>query len=391
MRTSASSRVNAALLVLPLLLFMGVFFIWPLGTVLRQAVSDTAVLQVLPATAAASTNWDRQSPPTAEMKSAFVSDLRAASDQQAVGEMVRRLNAAQPGFRSLIARTQTAVAGTAGDVNLAEVDPRWDDPKFWHAIVGALSPTTDRYLLASVDLERDASGAIARVSADKSANLPILVRTFSITLVITLTCLLIGYPYAVLLVASTGWKRKVMLAAILLPLWTSLLVRTTAWFILLQENGIINRALVALHITDGPMALIFNRTGVVVAMTHVLLPLMVLPLYSVLLNIPRNLTSAACSLGASPWRAFVEVTIPLSVRGIVSGSLLVFMSAVGYYITPALIGGPKDQMISSVIATYAMGSANWGMASALGIILLLVTLLLYTIYVRLAAQAEGGR
>jgi len=181
-----------------------------------------------------------------------------------------------------------------------------------------------------------------------------------------------------------------LLAAVLLPLWTSLLVRTTAWYILLQDQGLINSALLALGLIGRPLPLLFNRTGVIIAMTHVLLPFMVLPIYSVLISIPRNLMPAAASLGAGPVRAFIYVLFPLTLRGIASGALLVFMAALGYYITPALIGGPKDQMISSVLAFYATGSANWGMAGALGIVLLAATLVLYGIYGRLSATNTRG-
>jgi putative spermidine/putrescine transport system permease protein len=172
---------------------------------------------------------------------------------------------------------------------------------------------------------------------------------------------------------------------VLLPLWTSLLVRTAAWFILLQEQGLINDLLRGIGLIDAPLALIFNRTGVIIAMTHVLLPFMVLPIYSVLITIPKNLMPAAASLGAPPLRAFLRVLLPLSLRGVASGCLL------GYYITPALIGGPGDQMISSIIAFYATGSANWGMAGALGMVLLVATLVLYSVYARLSSDEPGRR
>src|ERR687894_1595511 len=174
----------------------------------------------------------------------------------------------------------------------------------------------------------------------------------------------------------------------MLPLWTSLLVRTAAWFILLQNNGLINSTLIDLGIIDAPLPLIFNRAGVIIAMTHVLLPFMVLPIYSVVTAIPKNLMAAAASMGAGPLRAFWRVLLPLSLPGVLSGSLLVFMVAIGYYITPALVGGANDQMISSVIAFYATGTANWGLAGALGLILLLVTTALYLVYVRLSKSPQ---
>ncbi len=385
----ATARTRAILLVLPLFFFMIAFFVWPLATVMKQAVSDNSAARVLPLTQKAVTGWDGQSGPTADMERALVADLRGSTDQQAVGEMTRRLNSVHPGFRSLLGLTQSAIAATGQPVDLSAVDARWNDPQTWKTIAGALSPITDRNVLASVDLERNPLGAIVDMPAGSSANRAIMGRTFLIAATVTLACIVIGYPYALVMATTSGWKRNVLLGAILLPLWTSLLVRTTAWFILLQENGLINRFMLNVHLINTPLSLIFNRSGVVIAMTHVLLPLMVLPAYSVILGIPRHLTQAAGSLGASPLRAFFEVLLPLSLRGVASGALLVFMSAVGYYITPALIGGPTDQMISSVIAFYAMGTANWGMASALGLVLLVITVLLYTAYRRLTLKWEA--
>ena len=159
----------------------------------------------------------------------------------------------------------------------------------------------------------------------------------------------------------------------------------------MQDNGIINQTLIGIGAISDPLVLIYNRFGVVVAMTHVLLPFMVLPIYSVLLTVPGNLMSAAASLGAHPLRAFWRVLLPLSLRGVISGALLVFMTAIGYYITPALLGGASDQMISSVIAFYATESANWSMAAALGLILLALTMILYAVYNRLSRDPTEVR
>jgi len=378
-------RLGQFALVLPLVLFLGVFFVWPLFSVLEQAVSDPVVSRHLPATAAATAAWDRTSAPPAEMQQALVRDLRAIDDDQVLGDLVRRLNSAQPGFRTLMRKTVSAARASDSPLDLAELDARWRDVAFWRAIAEATNPYTDRNLLAAIDLQRDPSGAVTMIPEGESANRAILLRTFLVAATVTLATCLIGLPYAMLVASSAGWRRQLLLAAVLLPLWTSLLVRTTAWYILLQDQGLINSTLSTLGLIAGPLPLLFNRTGVVIAMTHVLLPFMVLPIYSVLIAIPKNLVPAAASLGAGPIRAFVHVLLPLTLRGIASGALLVFMAALGYYITPALIGGPKDQMISSVIAFYATGSANWGMAGALGIVLLAATLVLYGIYGRLSA------
>ncbi len=385
MSLASARTARAALLVAPLFVFIVLFFLWPLGVMMKQAVSDTAVLRVLPRTVEAVKGYGGEGPPTPEMKEAFVADLKASTDQQAMGDMVRRLNSAQSGFRTLMTRTLSAVEKEPTP-DLETVDKRWSRPEYWRAIAGALSPWTDRNLLAAVDMQRDPSGKIVGMDAGSSANRAIMIRTFWIGALVTLACALVGYPYAILLAGATGWARNLLFAAVLLPLWTSLLVRTAAWFILLQDKGLINDMLIWLGLTDHPLPLIFNRAGVVIAMTHVLLPFMVLPIYSVLVSIPSNLMPAAASLGAPPWRAFLRVLLPLSMRGVLSGMLLVFMSAIGYYITPALIGGPGDQMISSIIAFYATGSANWGMAGALGIVLLAACLVLYAVYGRLTAE-----
>lgn len=379
-------------LVAPLVLFLIVFFAAPLYTMVSAAISDPIAARALPHTSSAISSWDGASQPSPEMQAALADDLRAIEDDQLFGDLVRRLNSAKSGFRTLMPKTRNALRQDAATVDLIAIDQRWADPAFWHPVkVATASTVTDRNLLAAVDLERSPSGDIQAMPEGSSANRATLVRTFIVSLSVTLACLLIGLPYAMVAASVEGWKRQLLLGAVLLPLWTSLLVRTAAWFILLQDNGLINSALMALGLINSPLPLIFNRAGVIIAMTHVLLPFMVLPIFSVLISIPKNLMPAAASLGAPPLRAFWNVLLPMSTRGIVSGSLLVFMSALGYYITPALIGGARDQMISSVIAYYATGAANWGMAGALGLVLLVATLILYTVYLRLSGEEEAKR
>jgi putative spermidine/putrescine transport system permease protein len=378
------------MLVAPLVLFLAVFFLWPLWTMVTAAVVDDGVGKVFPKTAVAIRAWEPDEPVPAEVRRALVADLRNAEDQQALGEAVRRLNSAVSGFRTLLSRTTSAIRQTPddGDIDLAGIDPRWGEPRYWLALKDAMPPYTDRFLLAAVDLKRDAGGAIVQEAHEIAAKRLIMGRTFLVSALVTLVCAAIGLPYAMLAAAVTGWKRNVLLLAVLLPLWTSLLVRTAAWVILLQNEGLINRSLQWLGLIDAPLPLIFNRAGVVIAMSHVLLPFMVLPIYSVLIGIPRNLMPAAASMGAGPLRAFWRVLLPLSLPGLLSGCLLVFMVAIGYYITPALVGGANDQMISSVIAFYALGTANWSMAGALGLILLLVTIALYLVYGRLSTSRQ---
>jgi putative spermidine/putrescine transport system permease protein len=386
MNTRTWTHIKATALVLPLVVFLAMFFVWPIVTMLKQSVSDPAVHDTLKQTAKIAVNWNGKAPVPPALHEAFVNDLRGIEDRQKLGAVVRRLNSAKSGFRTLMRKTDRKAKKTEGPINLVEVDKRWGDASWWRVIAQASSPYTDRYLLASLDHKRDKESHIVALPKGESANLTILGRTFLISFSVMIACLCIGLPYAMILASAKGWCRNLLLAAVLLPLWTSLLVRTTAWFIILQNRGLINMLLQGLGIIDEPIPLIFQRSGLIIAMTHVLLPFMVLPIYSILLSLPKNLMSAASSLGAHPVMAFLKVLLPLSARGIASGCLLVFMSSIGYYITPALIGGPTDQMISSVIAFYATETANWGMAGALGLTLLTVTLILYVVYARLSAE-----
>jgi putative spermidine/putrescine transport system permease protein len=169
---------------------------------------------------------------------------------------------------------------------------------------------------------------------------------------------------------------------VLVPFWTSILVRVAAWIVLLQSEGLVNHALQSLHLINQPLALLFNRTGVVIAMVHILLPFMILPLYSVMQGVPPTYLRAAVSLGSPPLAAFFRVYVPQTYAGIGAGALLVFILSIGYYVTPALLGGPDDQMLSYYIAQYTNVTVNWGMACALGALLLAATLVLYGIYRR---------
>lgn len=377
-------RFRAYFLVAPLAIFVAIFFIWPLATVFKQAISDPVMTNNFPLTNEEIVKWDKVSKPPRSLEIAFMRDLQRIADNQVRGEVIRKLNSQQAGFRTLMSNTVNAVdkmdPASTDYPEMTAIDKRWAQPLYWNAVARALPVYTDQYLLSAIDMERDKNGSIHIVDASQSANMSIMARTLIISLLVTFLCIIIGLPYAMIMASVSTWKRQILLAAVLLPLWTSLLVRTSAWYVILQDGGLINTILMNLKLIDSPLHLLFNRTGVVIAMVHVLLPLMVLPIYGVLLSIPKNLMPAAASLGAHPIRAFLRVLLPLSLRGVAAGGLLVFISAIGYYITPALIGGPSDQMLSSIIAFYALNSANWGMASALGAVLLIATLILYTLY-----------
>jgi putative spermidine/putrescine transport system permease protein len=201
-------------------------------------------------------------------------------------------------------------------------------------------------------------------------------RTFEISFWVTVLCVVIGYPVAYTMSTMSGRWANIAIALVLVPFWTSILVRTTAWFILLQREGPVNALLQAMQIVDAPITMIFTRFAVYVAMVHVLLPFVILPLYSVMKGIDPVYMRAAASLGAPGWKRFVRVYLPMSMPGVAAGALMVFMLSVGFYITPALVGGPDDQMVSHFIAFYTNNTINWGMSAALATLLLITTALL---------------
>jgi putative spermidine/putrescine transport system permease protein len=205
------------------------------------------------------------------------------------------------------------------------------------------------------------------------------------SLLITVLCLVLAYPIAYLMSTLPVKSSNLLMILVLLPFWTSLLVRTSAWIALLQKEGVINDLLVWAGVIDhtSRLAMIHNATGTIIAMTHVLLPFMVLPLYSVMKTIPPSYLRAAKSLGASPTTAFIRVYMPNTVSGIGAGAILVFIISIGYYITPALVGGQSGTLISNFIAYHLSSSLNWGLAAALGTILLVAVFILYIVYDKL--------
>lgn len=208
------------------------------------------------------------------------------------------------------------------------------------------------------------------------AYVQVLWNTIKISLIVTAATLILGYPVAYTLVSVSERIRNILMIFILLPFWTSFLVRTYAWIVILQKEGIVNKTLLSLGLIDEPIKMVHNTIGVLVGMTHVLLPFMILPLFSVMKGINLDLVKAAQSMGASPFKAFIKVFLPLSLPGIAAGSILVFIISIGYYVTPALLGGAKDTMISQLIAQQVGEQLNWGFGSALAVVLLIVVFVL---------------
>jgi len=208
----------------------------------------------------------------------------------------------------------------------------------------------------------------------QEAYLRVLTNTFWIAVISTVTCLVVGYPFAYLMTIVPGRVAGLLLIAVLLPFWSSLLVRTFAWQVILRDTGIINRFLLDLGLISEPLTLIRTTAGVILGMSHILLPFMVLPIYAVMRRIDPEFGRAAANLGASPAAAFFRVFVPLSLPGVVAGSLLVFVLALGFYITPALLGGLRDQMISQLIVQQIQQRLDWGFGTAMSVLLMVITL-----------------
>ena len=204
-------------------------------------------------------------------------------------------------------------------------------------------------------------------------------NTIAISGSVTLICLLLGYPLAYTVAHAGERARRLLILAVLVPFWASILVRTFAWMVLLQKQGLINKVLLGLNLVAEPLTLLYNRTGVLIGMVHILLPFMVLPLTSVLLRIDPVHAKAASSLGASPVRAFCRVYLPLSLPGVISGTVLVFVMGLGYYITPALLGSPGDMMIAQLIEMQVADFGNWGLAGALAVVLFAGTVVTFAL------------
>ena len=382
------ARLRAGALVAPLALFIGVTFLAPLVTMLVRSVHDPVVAAALPDTLAALRAWDGAGAPPEAAFAAAARELTAAREQRTLGQIATRVNRVQGGLRSVITRSVRRLRGVEADARpaaLAAADPAWGEASTWRALQRAGQRWTLRHYLNAVDRDRAADGSVVRQPEERRIYLQLYRRTLLVSLAVTALCLLLGYPLAYLIAQAPPRRAALLLVAVLLPFWTSLLVRTTAWIVLLQTQGVINDLLVGLGLLgdDGRLALVYNMTGTLIAMTHVLLPFMVLSLYSVMRTINPWYLRAAASLGAGPVQAFRRVYWPQSLPGVGAGSLLVFIMALGYYITPALVGGRSGQLISNLIAYHMQESLNWGLAAALGAILLLCVLLLYVVYDRL--------
>ncbi|WP_192457018.1 ABC transporter permease [Musicola keenii] len=385
-QAQARYQKRSLLLIAPLFLFILVSFLFPILSILGKSVSNPDLRVNMPLTIEAMRQWPGKDVPDESVFKALVTDLRTARNTGQVATITKRLGYEDGQYRTLITRTLRKLpSDDSPDLRgqLIAEQPLWGELATWKTLDRASRPFTNYYLLAVFDHKVDPqSGEVVMQPADQALYIDVLLRTLVMAGMVTLLCVALGYPLSYWLAKQPNNRANMLMILVLLPFWTSLIVRTASWIVLLQSGGLINRSLINLGIIDQPLELVFNRLGVYISMTHILLPFFVLPLYAVMKGISPNYVRAAISLGAHPFVAFWRVYVPQTYAGVTAGALLVFMMAIGYYITPALLGGPGDQMISYFVAFFTNTTMNWGMAAALGTQLLVIVVLLYVVYIR---------
>ncbi len=382
-RAERSRKLRALGLVLPLFAFVLITFLYPLGVLAFKSIRNEETLGRLTRTHEALAAWNGQSIPEEPVFAALAADLKQAQEKRQAGEIAKRINSEFAGamskFKGITRKIDAMEAGPYKEVFLS-TDKIWSDVELWRVVKSVSNTYTPYYWLAAVDVKQGADG-LERVPAEEAVFIDVYGRTFWIAGLVTVLTLILGFPVAYLLATQPPARANLLMIFVMLPFWTSLLVRTTAWFVLLRSEGPLNDLLEIL--VNNRFELIFTRFGTVLAMTHIQLPFTLLPIYSVMKTIPPSHVRAARSLGAGPFLAFWKVYCPQTVPGIAAGCLLTFILCLGYYITPALVGGPKDQMVSYYVTYYMNNIINFGQASALGMMLLIITMVLYWAYNKL--------
>ncbi len=424
------TKIRSFLLILPPLLFLLLMFVTPIGSLLSRSIDDIKINEAFPQTFAQYEEWeDKSQLPSEEMFAAVINDIRVTikikdSEGNDIGKNLlgrsgTRMTYEFSGWKSLINKTvkealkvdkksKEAVKPFKWEAPYKEKmikrDKRWGKVEFWQSLGAMKDPYTMGYYLNAVDLKYDANKNIVQKAEYLRIYKTIWVRTLKVSLMVTLFCLLLAYPVAYLLATLPMRTSNLLMICVLMPFWTSLLVRIVAWMIMLQQNGVVNDTLInilpcfegmvnlpffgATNIDlcfsdEDRIPMMYNFTGTIIVMTQVLLPFMILPIYSVMKGIPPSYMKAAQNLGATPTWAFIRVYMPQSVPGIGAGCILVFIVAIGYYITPELVGGKDGIMIGNFVAREMQRTLNWGLASAMGALLLVAVLALYWAYDRL--------
>ena len=387
-KAERKNKIKAFLLVAPLLLFLLITYIFPIGDMLMRSVDDKMVTEMLPKTFKSMEKWDGKELPPEEVFESFYLDFQKLVEEKRDGKLSTQLNYTKNGFKSILKKLRRK-AKNFEEGNYKEqimaVHKRGADVEYWRAIQRRAPAYTSQKYLKGIDMYKNEEGNIVSVEEDRRIHRILWLRTLEIAFFVTLLCFLMAYPIAHLLATLPMKYSNLLMICVLLPFWTSLLVRTASWMILLQQQGVVNDffVMIGLVADDNRPEMMFNKTGTYVAMTQILLPFMVLPLYSVMKTISPSLMRAGKSLGGTPFVAFWKVYFPLTIPGIGAGCLLVFILAIGYYITPALVGGASGTLISNQIAFHMKSTLDWSFASAMGLMLLAGVLAIYWVYNKL--------
>ena len=387
-RAERKKRIKGLLFLVPALAFILMTFIMPIADMLLRGAYIGEVKELLHHTVISLEDWDGEGIPDESTFHTLAQEIGLLNKNRLLGKVALRLNYEKSGMRNLFTQTGRKIkkidSGPYID-KLIALDARWGDRETWTIIKRLGKGLTMTHYLAAFDLKYDVNNRIVSQPEALQIHSRIWLRTLWVSLLLTALCVLLGYPVAYLLANLPLKTSNLLMICVLLPFWTSILVRLTSWIVLLQKQGVINDILVWVGILsdENRIRMVYNMTGTFIAMIQVLLPFMILPLYSVMKTIDPSYRRAARSLGANPVRAFWEVYVPQTLPGIGAGSILVFILAVGYYITPALVGGSTGQLISNFIALHMSKTLNWGLAAAMGTILLSLVLVVYWLYNRL--------
>ena len=379
-------RTTAFLLAAPLLFFIIFTYIIPIFQMLGRSIDNVEMHNFLTKTHDVIQEWDGTQMPNEDVTSTFYYELKVAVENKYHGKIATRLNYEKGGFTSLIKKTARKLDDFNENGNFLDqfidVHKKWGDIEYWLALKRGTDKYHYRKYLMAFDFQEKFDGSIERIPEKKRINVILWLRTIFVAVGVTFCCFVLAFPTAHLLSVLPTRYSNLFMICVLLPFWTSLLVRTSSWMVLLQKQGVVNDTLVSLGIIadESRLELMYNMTGTFIAMTQILLPFMVLPLYSVMKTISPSLMRAATSMGATPFHAFRKIYFPLTYPGISAGSILVFVLAIGYYITPALVGGAKGILISNRIAYHMQQSLDWSLATAMAAVLLIAVLIVYWLY-----------
>ena len=383
-KVERKNKIRAFLLVLPLLAFILVTFLVPIADMLARSIDDRQINTVFPKTFEVYKKWDRKDLPSEELYATMFFEVKNSEGYQ-IGKASTRMNYSKSGWKSLLKKSKRKfkkIEEGPYKEQMIAAEKRWGDIEYWKALGQMVDPTTMGYYLNAVDLKYDSNKDIIQQKENRRIYNKTWIKTFKVSLLVTFFCLILGYPISYLLATLPLKYSNLLMICVLLPFWTSLLVRTVAWMVMLQQKGVLNNLLVMSNLIadENRWQLMYNQTAVVIVMTQILLPFMVLPLFSVMKTISPTYMRAALNLGASPLHAFYKVYMPNSVPGVSAGCLLVFIIAIGYYITPELVGGKDGQMVGNWIAYHLKTTLNWGLCASLGAILLAMMTVLYWAY-----------